>query len=90
MSDIPEPWRQVLQAGRAGTRDVVLLQRCPRCGGALRFRYEHAERARLDVNCVSCPWAAASEQVSPEPPWVRELGPEVRTEQGYRSDEKRT
>jgi len=35
----------------------------------------------------SCLCAAASEQVASEPPWVAEVGPDVVTQQGYRSDD---
>jgi len=89
MTEIPEPWRQVLQAARAGSRDVILLQRCSRSGGSLHFNYVRTERARVSVRCVSCPRAAASEQITSEPPWVGELGPDVTTQQGYRSNDTR-
>jgi hypothetical protein len=89
MTEFPELWRQVLQAARAGSRDVILLQRCPQCDGGLHFSYARTERARVSVNCVSCPWTAASEQVTPEPPWVGEVGPDITTQQGYRSNDTR-
>ena len=84
VTEIPESWRQLLDVARTGTKDIVLLQRCPQCSAALRFRYTRPERARVDVNCVSCLCSAASEQVTSEPPWVAEIGPDILTQQGYR------
>jgi len=77
----PEGWRRILQAARSGTRDVILLQRCPECGGALRFKYTPAERATLLISCVSCPEAVATDETIPEPPWVAALGADFTIQQ---------
>jgi uncharacterized protein YbbK (DUF523 family) len=84
IAEIPEAWRQLLEAAKTGTNDVLMLQRCPQCGAALRFKYTQTERARVDVGCMSCRFSAASEQVTSEPPWVAEAGPDVTTQGGSR------
>jgi len=82
-----EGWRRILQAARSGSRDVILLQRCPECGGALRFRYAPTERAKLLISCVCCPQRIATDELIPEPPWVAALGADFTTKNDDRSDD---
>src|SRR5262249_48167029 len=61
------------------TAEALASTTCPDCGGGLDAQYTPRGRGALAVLCPHCRWRVVRDGIAIEPPWVRELGPKVRT-----------
>jgi len=70
--------------------ESVQMLFCPFCHGGLSIQFINIQPVRpssfktrkrmsLHVQCKECPWDSVADGLPYQPPWVRKLGPKIRT-----------
>jgi hypothetical protein len=70
--------------------ESVQMLFCPFCNGGLSIQFINVQPVRassfktrkrmsLHVQCKECPWDSIADGLPYQPPWVRKLGPKIRT-----------
>ena len=75
---------RLMELVQDATAEVLPSLTCPACGGGINVQFVRKGRrgrgaGSLYVLCAQCMWRVISDGIPAEPPWVRELGPKVRT-----------